>query len=93
MGEIAGLGSYWINEYKILKRKYDALKNENIELKIRLDRMKEDTEENVKCNCDICKFGESHDYLPNQYWCKKSKGGTIDKEYNCKFGEIDEERL
>ena len=50
---------------------------------------------NIPCSCDICEFGESHDYLPNQYWCRSKIAngvGTIYLERNCKYGTIDDRK-
>lgn len=44
-----------------------------------------------KVSCDICKFSNPHDYVPNHYYCSKGLFFS-DREpmENCKDGEIDD---
>ena len=45
-------------------------------------------------SCDVCKYGESHDYVNGNYYCRnpKVRRGTGDKPMvpNCDDGELDE---
>ena len=46
-----------------------------------------------KISCDICKYGESHDYVDGNYYCRHKDSNQIGDRpmvSNCKMGEIDE---
>lgn len=46
-----------------------------------------------KISCDICKYGESHDYVDGNYYCRHKDSHQIGDRpmvSNCKMGEIDE---
>ena len=45
-------------------------------------------------SCDVCKYGESHSYVKDNYYCRHPKSvrgiGDRPKVCNCNIGEIDE---
>lgn len=45
-------------------------------------------------SCDICKYGESHDYVNGNYYCRNNncihRGGDFPMIHDCADGEIDQ---